>query len=75
MLAKEVIVFIEYADFLDIFSKKSVAVLFKCLDINKHKIDLQLGKQPCYGPIYSLSLMKLQTLKIYIETKLGNSFT
>ena len=42
--------------------------------INKHAIKLQDGKQPPYGPIYSLGPMELETLKTYIETHLKTGF-
>ena len=42
--------------------------------INKHAIKLEDGKQPSYGPIYSLNLVELKTLKTYIKTNLANSF-
>ena len=35
--------------------------------INEHAIKLKDGKQPSYGPIYSLEPVELETLKIYIE--------
>lgn len=44
LLAKNVSVFKEYSDFIDIFSKKSVAVLLNYLDINNHAIKLEPGK-------------------------------
>ena len=42
--------------------------------INKHAIELIEGKQPPYGPIYSLGLVELETLKAYIETHLKTGF-
>ena len=42
--------------------------------INKNPIELVGGKQPSYGPIYSLSLVELETLKTYIETYLKTGF-
>ncbi len=42
--------------------------------INKYAIELMNGKQLPYGPIYTLNLMKLQTLKTYIETHLKTRF-
>ena len=32
------------------------------------------GKQPPYGPIYSLGPVELKTLKTYIKTNLANAF-
>ena len=42
----------------------------KNIGINKHAIELQDGKQPLYGPIYSLGPVELETLKTYIEIHL-----
>ena len=42
--------------------------------INEHVIKLQDGKQPPYGPIYSLGLVELETLKTYIEIYLKTGF-
>ena len=43
-------------------------------ELNKHAINLEDGKQPPYGPIYSLGLVELETLKTYIETYLKTGF-
>ncbi len=42
--------------------------------MNKHAIKLIEEKQPPYGLIYALSLVKLETLKAYIETHLKTEF-
>ena len=42
--------------------------------INEYAIELQDGKQPPYGLIYSLGLVELETLKTYIETHLKTGF-
>ena len=42
--------------------------------VNEYTIELEKGKQPLYGSIYSLEPIKYKTLKIYIETNLANSF-
>ena len=42
--------------------------------INKHAIKLEKSKQPLFGPIYSLELIELETLKTYIKTNLVNDF-
>lgn len=44
----------EYLDFADVFLKESAAVLREHIEINTYAIDLKEGKQPLYGPIYSL---------------------
>ena len=74
LLAEEVSVPKEYADFSDVFSQESAAVLPERSAINEHAIDLEPGKQPPYGPIYSLGPVELETLKTYIKTNLVNGF-
>ncbi len=44
------------------------------IDINKYTIELKEGKQLLYGPIYALSLIGLETLKIHIKTYLQPRF-
>ena len=48
--------------------------LFEHTEIYTYAIDLEEGKQPPYGPIYSLGPVELKTLKTYIETNLANGF-
>ncbi len=42
--------------------------------INKHAIELIEEKQLPYKPVYTLSLVKLKTLKAYMETHLKTGF-
>ena len=42
--------------------------------MNEHIIELKEGKQPPFGPIYSLGSVELKTLKTYIKTNLANGF-
>ena len=42
--------------------------------INEYAIELEKGKQPSFGPIYSLEPVELETLKTYIKINLANSF-
>ncbi len=42
--------------------------------MNEHAIKLIEGKQPPYGPIYTLSPVELEMLKTYIETHLKTGF-
>ena len=65
---------IEYSDYGDVFSAKNAAELPKNTGINEHAIKLEEGKQPPFGPIYSLGPVELETLKTYIETNLANGF-
>ena len=64
----------EYSDFSDVFSSDSTVELLKHTRINDHPINLLDNKQPPYGPIYSLGLVELETLKTYIEANLASSF-
>lgn len=64
----------EYVDYTDMFLPKAVAKLLKYIRIKKYFIHLEEGKQPPYGPIYSLELVELKTLKVYIKTNLKNAF-
>ena len=74
LLAKEVTVPIEYSDFADVFSKKSANVSPERTRANDHAIKLEKGKQPPYGPIYSLGPVELEIFKTYIKTNLANGF-
>ena len=67
-------VFAKYLDFADVFSPELATELPEHTEINTHAIDLEEGKQPPYGPIYSLGPVELETLKTYIKTNLANSF-
>ena len=64
----------EYSDFADVFSPDLATELPEHTEIKDHVIDLEEGKQPPYGPIYSLGPVELETLKTYIETNLANGF-
>lgn len=69
-----IIVHPEYSNFPDVCSPELVAEFLEYLEIKNHTIDLVVGKLPSYVPIYSLRLIKLETLKIYIKNNLTNSF-
>ena len=64
----------KYVDYADVFSFNLAMKLPKNTNINKHGIELQDGKQPFYGPIYSLRPVELKTLKTYIKTYLKTGF-
>ena len=74
LLAEKVAVPVKYSDFADVFSEKSANVLPERTGANEHAIELEEGKQPPYGPIYSLEPVELETLKTYTKTNLANSF-
>ena len=65
---------VEYSDYNNIFSAENIVELPENTGINKHAIKLEEGKQPPFGPIYSLGPVKLETLKTYIKTNLANGF-
>ncbi len=48
--------------------------LLENTDMNKHAIELIEEKQPPYGRIYAFSSVKLEILKVYIETHLKTRF-
>ena len=64
----------KYLNFAEVFSPDFASELFEHTRINDHIIELVEGQQPLYGPIYSLGLMEVETLKAYIETNLANGF-
>ena len=49
LLAEEVTIPAEYADFVDVFLKKLAEVLLEQTNINEHAIELEEGKQPPMG--------------------------
>ena len=64
----------EYADYADVFSFDLAMELPENIGINEHAIKLEDGKQPPYGPIYSLGPVELETLKTYIKIHLKTGF-
>ena len=68
------LIFIKYSNVADIFFSKLTSIFLKHIGINNHVIKLIDKQQPSYGPIYSLRLVELKTLKTYIEINLANSF-
>ena len=64
----------KYLKFADIFSEKLAKIFLERTGANEHGIKLEEGKQPPYGPIYSLEPVELKTLKTYIKTNLLNAF-
>ena len=74
LLTEDVKIPDKYSDFTDIFSEEKALALPERTEFNEHAIDLENGKQPPYGPIYSLGRIELETLKIYIKTHLKTGF-
>ena len=74
LLAKDVKISDKYSDFANLFSKEKTLILPKCTKLNKYAIDPEDGKQPSYGPVYSLDPVESETLKTYIKTHLKTGF-
>ena len=74
LLTEEVKIPGKYSDFTDVFSEEKALVLLERIELNEHAINLEDGKQPPYGLIYSLSPVELETLKTYIEIYLKTGF-
>ena len=74
LLIEEVKIPDKYSDFTNVFSEEKALVLPERTELNEHAIDLEDGKQPPYGPIYSLGPVELETLKTYIKTHLKTGF-
>ena len=64
----------EYFDFSNVFSSDSAADLLGHPGINDHPTNLLNDKEPLYGLIYSLGLVELEMLKIYIKANLACGF-
>ena len=63
----------EYSNYNNVFSAENAAELPDNLGMNEYTIKLKEGKQPLFGPIYSLGPVELETLRTYIKTNLTNS--
>ena len=64
----------KYSNYSNIFSAEYIMELPENTRINEYAIQLEEDKQLSFGPIYSLRLVKLETLKTYIKTNLVNGF-
>ncbi len=64
----------EYSDYADVFLSDLAMELPENTRMNEHAIELVEEKQPPYRPIYALSPVELETLKIYIKTHLKTGF-
>ena len=74
LLIEEVKILNKYADFANVFLEEKGLVLAEHTKLNKYAIDPEDGKQPRYGPIYSLGPVELESPKTYIETHLNTGF-
>ncbi len=64
----------EYFNYADMFSVDLAIELPENTSMNEHAIQLIEGKQPPYGPIYTLNLVELETLKAWIKTPIKTGF-
>ena len=64
----------KYINFRNVFLPKLAIKLPKYMRSNNHAIKIVDNQQLFYSFIYSLSLIKLEILKIYIKNNLVNSF-
>lgn len=64
----------KYTDIVEVLSSDLRMELSYYSEINKYAIKLIEGKSFCYNAIYSLNPVKLETVKIYIETYLKTEF-
>lgn len=71
---EKIIVSTEYSDFTNVFFSNFATKLLDHFKINNYFIYLQKDKQLCFGLIYSLELVKLESLKSFIETNLASNF-
>ena len=64
----------KYSDYADVFLFDFAIELSENTGMNEYAIELEEGKQPPYGSIYSLEPMELETLKTYIKIHLKTGF-
>ena len=64
----------KYSNYSNVFLAENIIELLKNIKINKYAIKLEENKQPSFRPIYSLELVELKILKIYIKTNLFIGF-
>jgi Reverse transcriptase (RNA-dependent DNA polymerase)/RNase H-like domain found in reverse transcriptase len=63
----------EYHDYLDVFSRRDADKLPEHRPYD-HKITLEPGKQPTFGPLYGMSLDELKCLRKYLDEHLSKGF-
>ena len=63
----------EYHEFLDVFSREASDTLPEHRPYD-HKIQLESGKTPGFGPLYGMSQDELRVLKKYLEDNLTKGF-
>ena len=74
LVIKKMLILIKYLDFSDFFLEEKASILPETTNLKQHIIKLQKDQQLFYKLIYSLNLVKLETLKTYIKINLINGF-
>ena len=74
LTSEQIEISVKYSEFFNIFSSDSAVKLPENTKINDHLINLLDNKQPPYSLMYSLGLVKLETLKTYIKANPASSF-
>lgn len=69
-----IVVSAAYSNYSKVFSTKYIAELLKQTKINIYIIKLEKSKQSFFSTIYSLRLVKLESLKTNNKTNLANGF-
>ena len=64
---------LEYHDYLSVFSQSEADKLPSHRPCD-HKIELQPGKEPSYGPLYNMSQDELKVLKKFLDENLAKGF-
>ena len=64
----------KYSDYNNNFLAENTVELPENTGINEYAIKLEKSKQSPFSSIYSLKLVELEILKIYIKTNLANDF-
>jgi transposase InsO family protein len=64
----------EYHDLIDVFEKKEADKLAPHREGYDIGIDLEPGKMPKFGPLYSMSRGELQVLREYLDEQLAKGF-
>ena len=57
----------EFLSYTDVFDASAAGILAEHHPM-EHRIDLEPGKEPPWGPIYPLSEPELETLRLYLES-------
>ena len=63
----------EYHDYLDVFSRRNADQLPEHRPYD-HKIELEPGTQPKFGPLYGMSQEELKVLRKYLDENLAKGF-